>query len=222
MKKKLFIRITKTGGTSLSRAFDQSVIEVTASEKHKKIFNKYDYDYKFTFIRNPYDRIVSAYNMLTKSSIAANYYKVLNKQEILDISFNVFLKKIIDYRKTYHEHGIEKENNIHLRPSRRKAGIIKHRYAREVYWLLAHTESLVDSIEYFIPVSELDFIGRFETLENDFESICKYLGIEKRLPQLNVSKNRKKYVDYYDSESLELVSDMYKDDIALFNYNFGQ
>ena len=222
MKRKLYIRICKTGSTSLSTAFNRSVIEVTASKKYKKVFEKYSYDYRFTFIRNPYDRIVSAYNMLIKSSKAKDFYKAFDKKDIIDIPFNDFLHKILEYRESYRELGLEKEKNIHLRPWRKKREIRKNRYACEVFWLLAHTESMVDSIEYFIPVSELDFIGRFESLNDDYNSICRYLGTDSKLPQLNVSKNRKKYIDYYDDESLELVTGMYRDDIETFNYSFGQ
>lgn len=218
--KKLYIRIVKTGSTSLSSAFDKHVIEVAPSIKYRRVFRKYRYDYRFAFIRNPYDRIVSAYNMLTRSTVARDFYTTIVKNVILGIPFDSFLKKVIEYRNSYREFGLEKENNIHLCPWRKTRAIKRNRLGYEVYWILAHTESLIDSIEFFTPVDEVDYIGRFETLRSDFEHIRKHVGTKKELPLLNVSANRGKYSEYYDDESLELVTEIYRKDIETFKYEF--
>jgi len=219
-KKKLYIRIAKTGSTSLSTAFDKSVIEVTPSIKYEKKYKKYEYDYRFTFIRNPYDRIVSAYLMNTKSKLSADYYMAINKKEILNIPFNDYIKKVLYFRSIYQELGLKKKNNIHLRPWRSKKQINKNRLGFEAYWLLAHTEGMIDTIEYFTPLSTLDFIGKYESLNNDYIRLGKHVDLKEELGHFNASSNRKKYNDYYDDESLELVTHMYKKDIETFNYTF--
>lgn len=218
--KQLYIRIGKTGSTSLSSAFDRCVIEVAPSSKYRRIFEKYSYDYSFTFIRNPYDRIVSAYNMLTRSSVAHDFYQAIDRNEILNIPFNSFLRKIIEYRKSYREIGLEKKQNIHLRPRLKGHGSTTNRFRFEVYWILAHTETLVDSIEFFMPLDEIDYIGRFETLKYDFKTISRKVGALKELPLLNASANRGKYSEYYDDESLEVVTNMYRKDLETFKYDF--
>lgn len=219
-KKSLYIRIGKTGSTSLSAAFDKNVIEVTPSLKYKKIYGKHSYKYRFTFIRNPYDRIVSAYCMLTKSKLAGDHYLALKKEDILDISFNEFLKTVIHFRDIYQDLGIKKEKNIHLRPWKNKKQIEKNRLGHDAYWVLAHTEGMLDSIQYFTPLSTIDFIGRYESISEDFMRLRKHIGIKKELGHLNASTKRKKYIDYYDDDSLELVTHIYKRDLEIFNYTF--
>lgn len=65
----------------------------------------------------------------------------------------------------------------------------------------------------------VDFIGRFENLEDDFGKVCDLLSIERRLPHKNPSKHQT-YRDYYNDRTRELVRDAFADDIALFDYDF--
>lgn len=66
----------------------------------------------------------------------------------------------------------------------------------------------------------VDFIGRYERLEEDFQAICRRIGISATLPRLNVSKTRS-YQSYYSSETMELVRRSFAPDIELFSYEFG-
>jgi len=65
----------------------------------------------------------------------------------------------------------------------------------------------------------IDYIGRFENLDKDFGIICSKIGIKTSLPRLNIS-NKKSYIDYYNSETRNLVRETYREDIEFFNYNF--
>lgn len=65
----------------------------------------------------------------------------------------------------------------------------------------------------------VDFVGRFERLDDDFREICKHIGITAALPHLNLS-NTRPYQTFYDEESIELVRTTFKADIDLFNYTF--
>ena len=66
----------------------------------------------------------------------------------------------------------------------------------------------------------VDFVARFETLDEDFDIICKKIGIKSlKLPHLNVS-DRDHYRKYYTQETQELVQEFYKEDIELFGYSF--
>jgi hypothetical protein len=95
----------------------------------------------------------------------------------------------------------------------------------------------------------VDFVGKFERLQEDFNKVCKRLGISKStLPHINKSfdfntkvsrrlikilskilflssKTRhppisKSYKEYYDNESKEFVSELYRKDIESFGYRF--
>lgn len=65
----------------------------------------------------------------------------------------------------------------------------------------------------------VDFIGKFENLDADFQTVCSRIGISASLPKLNVS-NTKPYRRYYTDETRELVRQAFAPDISAFNYEF--
>jgi hypothetical protein len=67
----------------------------------------------------------------------------------------------------------------------------------------------------------VDFIGRFESFENDVHTILKKIGIVgiDEIPHRNKSY-RTHYRDYYDSESEEMIREMYQLDVSKFGYFF--
>lgn len=69
----------------------------------------------------------------------------------------------------------------------------------------------------------VDFLGKFESLQSDYDKICDILNIpQKELPFLNKSKNRKEkdYRTYYNEETKNLIYENLKEDIELFGYHF--
>jgi hypothetical protein len=89
-----------------------------------------------------------------------------------------------------------------------------------IKWRCANEVSLQKNFIYS-PAGELlvDFVGRYENLESDFAKICGRIGISATLPRLNVS-NTRPYQSFYTAETRELVSQSYREDIALFGYEF--
>lgn len=70
---------------------------------------------------------------------------------------------------------------------------------------------------------ELDFLGHYEYLHDDFNQITKILKIPAALPHLNMSSNtRSNYVDDYDDEMVGIVERRFADDIRVFGYEFGK
>jgi hypothetical protein len=69
---------------------------------------------------------------------------------------------------------------------------------------------------------EMDFVGHFERLEEDFGALCWALGIQASLPHLNRStQSRRHYPDYYDARTQALATAAYARDIEAFQYTFG-
>lgn len=91
----------------------------------------------------------------------------------------------------------------------------------------------------------VDFVGRFETLQEDFDQVCARIGLDdSRLPHSNSSQHgatlrrvrllnalfRKRdrqplyaqYPEYYDDETRDQVTRMYQKDIDAFGYAFGR
>jgi hypothetical protein len=65
----------------------------------------------------------------------------------------------------------------------------------------------------------VDFIGRFERLEDDFGIIMKRLGLEVELPWINMSTHDG-FQPYYLDDTIESIADLYKVDIANFGYSW--
>ena len=67
---------------------------------------------------------------------------------------------------------------------------------------------------------DINYIGRFENLQKDFDFVCLELGIPKKeLPIINQSK-RNHYRKYYNKETREIVAQRYAMDIGRFNYMY--
>lgn len=79
----------------------------------------------------------------------------------------------------------------------------------------------------------VDFVGRYETLAQDFDMACRHIGVpDVGLPHVNESRKSRPgplrwlkrralpYRDMYDSRSVKLVADIYQADIEAFEYRF--
>lgn len=66
----------------------------------------------------------------------------------------------------------------------------------------------------------IDFVGRFETLQQDMQAVCARLGIPNgALPRLKVSEHRP-YQSYYSVELAEEVGERWSREIDEFGYYF--
>ena len=66
----------------------------------------------------------------------------------------------------------------------------------------------------------VDFVGKFENLQEDFDKICDRININKiQLPFSNKSKHGY-YKDYYNEHTRKLIADAFKKDIETFQYEF--
>jgi len=79
---------------------------------------------------------------------------------------------------------------------------------------------------YFIQDSKgivnMDFIGRFENLQDDFNTVCERLQIEDpELPALLV-RNYGHYTDNYTDETKDLIYRLYRDEIDYFKFEYGE
>ena len=67
----------------------------------------------------------------------------------------------------------------------------------------------------------VDFIGRFETLGDDFITICQRIGVKPpALEHKRQAKDRGGYQKYYTAETAALVAQHFAADIAMFGYTF--
>lgn len=186
----IFIHIPKTAGTSICYTlFDEEVSHSPVLNYKAQDEKKFKNYFKFTFIRNPWDRLVSAYSFLKQGGM----------DEADKIWANENLSEFDSFRSFV----------LALKKSNFKAKILKWNHFKPQYLFLLNENGKI----------EVDFIGRYENLNEDYEKIRMKLGKKNKLNFLNKS-NRKDYTEYYDNELVEIVYNIYKKDINLFNYQF--
>ncbi len=221
----IFVHIPKTAGQSIETVFlndvgldwntrDPLLLRANNNPKlgpprlaHLKANEYFDYCYiprdmfdsyfKFTFVRNPWDRAVS-------------FYKYLGFKERMN--FPRFIFKVLLSSKSEHQ-----------------------------WFMVPQSHFIFDQNGK----SLLDFVGRFESLRDDFKRICTSVNLkEVDLPHVNSSRrktyahmrimksilyrtvvysrhnNAKSYRDYYDDAARDAVAQHYREDIEHFEYSF--
>ena len=146
---------------------------------------------KFSFVRNPYDRLISAWKMFTKGMENS----VWKTPDNLDgnLSLVAFIKIAMDESISYHDRStLEGKLRHHAIPQTHPYNCLK----------------------------EADFVGHFENLEEDFGKVCETLHIPYTgLPHWNIT-DHSDYRSYYDEESKALADKFLKEDIETLGYSF--
>lgn len=67
----------------------------------------------------------------------------------------------------------------------------------------------------------VNFVGRYERLQEDFDTVCETVGIRPfRLPHRRRATDRTAYREYYTAETRALVARHFAEDIERFGYEF--
>jgi hypothetical protein len=139
---------------------------------------RFDDYFKFSFVRNPFDRLVSQYTYMAKRPDLRAFVDLPE-----DASFSEYLDRI----------------------ARRE----------HVQWLPQHRFVLDDEGKPLV-----DFIGRFETFDDDAREVLRRIGIRsKTIPHRNRTE-RRPYREYYSEADRAHVEDVYAVDLERFGYEF--
>ena len=139
-------------------------------EESKVLHPNFDKFYSFTFVRNPFDRLVS------------EYFYLKNRLKLSDD-----IKKELIYLAERSLNGVMGNHCVS---------------------------------QYKFINNKINFIGKFENLQQDFNIVCDKIGIpQQQLLHINKSKH-KHYTEYYDDETREIVAEKYAKDIEYFDYEF--
>lgn len=202
----IFIHIPKAAGTSVERFLRDIDSDIPAKVLRKRgfshFFNDYLDYYVFSFVRNPYDRLVSAWKWGQLKFEKEGDLPFYNKERAVSFEEYVLLITDLDYRKD-HKNLWNEYDEYHTLPQ------------FEFFPQLNGGHYFTDKINSDFTC---DFIGRFEDLNKDFEKVCEDLNmLEYQLPHAYNSKTFKVNSSWTD-ELKDKVYNYYKNDFDLFEY----
>ena len=189
----IFIHVPRTGGTSTSRALGTSPLHFTCARYATFDRGAFDRYFKFGFVRNPWDRLLSAFSQLRASP-----------QRSHSSDPAVWSRANLARYENFEEFVLS------LRDPRIRRRIMSHgHFRRQLNWL-----SLPGSGR-----SAMDFVGRFESLASDFNAIAERLSLDATLPVIGASSHPP-YRQAYSPAMRDLAANLYRADIEAFNYEF--
>ncbi|WP_160179385.1 sulfotransferase family 2 domain-containing protein [Paraglaciecola mesophila] len=208
----LYIHIAKTGGTSV-----------------RSVLNKLRWHDPMYYLMFPCHKLSNFSGHTTATKFPRHSGVIAAKEMLPDNFFNQlykfgFVRNPWDLQVSSYHH-IQREKPHQLKGIKNFSGFIKYKFAPSRPYIFhfdiatkLQSDHLVDLEGNII----VDFIGRYETLKDDFNTIGKQLGLKNNcLPHKRKATDRKKdYRCYYDDESIETVAKHYKKDIELLNYQF--
>ena len=147
----------------------------TSAELNRKMGmnqQKWENYYKFCFIRNPYDKIVSAWFHINR--------------------FNIPFKNFLNLGNTCND-------------------------VEYMHMFMPQVRNIINEKGHI----NMNYIGHFENLENDFRAILGQIGIKNIIHEtdkkMNV-RNHLHYTEYYDQETLDKVNFILREDFANLDY----
>ena len=214
----IFVEYSKTGTTTIEGGLEKycetktnhkpdsfywkharpkTIKELFEKENKKDEWKNY---FKFTFTRNPFDRMVSLWNYIHKT---VEMYK--NRCEEEGPNW-----------KPDHYHWVERCQKYILKCKNLKD------YVKYTSNGMATGGDSAFSFSHDGNEKFVDFIGRFENLQEDFDIVCDKIGIPRqKLPHKNKT-NHKHYTEYYDDETRQIVAEKYAKELEYFGYGFGE
>lgn len=173
--------------------------------------------YTFTFVRNPWSRLVSAYlnKCLTLNKISERFLRSVGQAGAIQQGRVSRMQPTLTFRQfvQFLSDGNPRQFDVHWRPQ-----------------------------HFFLRDNRFDFIGRVERLAEDFAIVSDHLGIDHPLGHINVTQYDRQashdvvadctpqelqahgafpdYRQFYTLELERLVARLYARDIELFGYSY--
>lgn len=227
-KKIVFIHIPKNAGTTIKFIIDsiknkrlsyfnklENILDIdeikdsynkSQPSEFKIVKKNYNY-YSFTVIRNPYNRIVSAFKWLIKVYEEDNKSIVPNKRRFVNLKYKKFF---LDRNISFHNFVLMIEEIL-------KNTVNEY---NNIKW---HIQPQYEQIIY--NKQKIDYIIRYENFEQDLEKFFTNNNIifNKDLLKINLNSSSNSdlsYRKYYNENTKRIIERIYNKDINYFGYKF--
>ncbi|MFO1486921.1 MAG: sulfotransferase family 2 domain-containing protein [Verrucomicrobiota bacterium] len=207
-QKFVFVHVHKTAGLSLEQVLQRRF--PTAKTHHSRHLHarlvirevgreRWDACYRFAFVRNPWDRLVSWYSMILEAKKKLKFFQRFSRHPFPNEIWNYAVRNSRDFESfltnctaVINDHGCDKS------------------FAYNQLDYLTDDDGKL----------AVNFVGRFENLAADVDVVFRQLGIpEEKLPRINSSKHTH-YSEWYNPRTRDLVAERFARDIETFGYRF--
>ncbi|RFA30109.1 sulfotransferase [Alkalilimnicola ehrlichii] len=210
----LFVHIAKTGGTSVRTAL-----------------SRYRYNGRYGMLAFAADKL----DQLSGHRIGAKFprhAKAIAAKEMLPREVYEQLFKFVFVRNPW---DLQVSSFHHIRRERPQLmgpyhddfeGFLRWKLDPERPYQYHIDTSIERQSDYIVDLDGnviVDFIGRYESLNEDYQWICQRIGLanDEPLPHKRQAKDRQNdYRRYYSDATAELVAQHFARDIELFGYSF--
>jgi hypothetical protein len=245
--KLLFIHIPRTGGTSVEKFFEFKSHDNLLSGRPPTVYNGQHFTlseyaekinvekyFKFTIVRNPWDRLLSWYLWSYADLIYFQYMSEkgqyvstgknnrmrawLRGKNLLDEKNNNFTdQKFFLKFKTAFSAFIQKlEASSDLELDVQYDNLCKTENRLCGRWIMPQVRWLEMNNKI-----NLDYVCKFEKLKNNFATVLKKNKIKNGpLEVLGCIYNKPTYRKFYTKKNQEIISRLYAEDIKKFKYEF--
>jgi len=191
--KAIFVHIPKTAGTSIEKAMNIRKIDESILRSHKLVDIK--------GVKYAPQHFTS--NILKRHKITKPYWDSYFKFAIVRHPYSRVLSEYFWVFKQLNEFD-SNHFSVFL----------------DSYYLNINSDHKLSQYEYLTIDGELavDYVGKFENLDESFEIIKNKIDLEANLPKIQVSNNKTDYLKLLTKEQKQKIFEIYKDDFTFFGY----
>lgn len=219
--KLIFIHLPKCAGTSIEMALtgeswhrgeSQREQHLTAAETRESygddIFASY---FKFAIVRNPWDLLIAYY-----------LWGCWGLRGHANTNLRGRLRRYLGRTRAWGHPFQQEEREFASHPTLMEYLDNSEQFNKELGFSASGTDLSQQRAAISIDGKlAVDYVGKFENLDDDFKKICKKAGIKAvQLPHRLKSSRSRHYSQFYSKETREIVQCKYIADIEAFNYVF--